>query len=127
MSSQECSTFVNALETEGDLVYFYGTWILHYAPFVVTVAAYTPRWRNTSVIAHVLFALGVFCVYSIFKNPVITYGCSELHESIPILASVGYATLLCYCMYSLLKKTKWVSKNILDCKDYYYSHKNYCD
>jgi len=101
MSSQGCTTFVEALETEGSIVYFYGTWVLHYAPMVVTVAAYTPCWKETSVVSHVLFGLGVFCVYSIFKNPVETYGCTELNESIPILAAVGYGLSL-IILYTIL-------------------------
>ena len=94
MSSQGCETFVNALREEGAPVYFFGTFLLHYAPFVITFIAYTDKWTRTSVVTHILMATSLFCIYSLFKNPVITYGCSSLDETIPIVATTGFSSLL---------------------------------
>lgn len=106
MSSQGCKTFTDALDGEGIAIYTFGTWVLHYAPIVVTVAAYTDKWKQTSVISHILMATALFCIYSLFQNPVVTYGCATLDESIPILATCGYATVLIivYTIYADFNK-----------------------
>lgn len=61
MSGARCALFLKSLEVrpgresdvgsnslceqeEGAAIYFYGTFVLHYAPLVLSVFAYTPRW-----------------------------------------------------------------------------------